>query len=107
MTLVESWRKRRPVWMYVTTVSARVHGQNPSPVYESAHERNALGQGKKPHVMLRFLDGFRYDSDSCNPADGAEEQGRSRLRTAAIQNHPSAKEVQLMRKAAEPFDYVP
>jgi len=61
MTLVESWRKRRLVWMFVAILSVHVHGQNPAPVLESAHGPNAPGQEKKPYVVLVSLDGFRYD----------------------------------------------
>ena len=59
MTLVESWRKHRLVWMLVAIVCAHLHGQNLAPVPESAHGPNAPGQEKKPYAVPRSLDGFR------------------------------------------------
>jgi predicted AlkP superfamily pyrophosphatase or phosphodiesterase len=61
MTLVESWRKHRLVWLFVAILCVHVHGQNPAPVLESAHGPNTPGQEKKPYVVLVSLDGFRYD----------------------------------------------
>jgi hypothetical protein len=61
MTLVESWRKHRLVWLFVAILCVHVQAQNPVPVLESAHPPNAAGQEKKPYVVLLSLDGFRYD----------------------------------------------
>ncbi len=77
MTLVKSWRKHRLVWLLVAILCVDLHGQNPTPVLESAHGPNAPGKEKKPYVVLVSLDGFRYDY--------VERYGAKNLQALAIQ----------------------
>ena len=77
MTFFESWRKHRLLWLFIAILCLQVHAQNPAPVLESSHGPNALGQEKKPYVVLVSLDGFRYDY--------AQRYGAKNLRALATQ----------------------
>jgi hypothetical protein len=41
MTLLESWRKHRLLWLLVAILCLHAYAQNPTPVLESAHGPNA------------------------------------------------------------------